>query len=98
MLKMTAIELGLISDINMHLYLGIYYIGIYYIAKRYSKANNKYMTGYDNSEESIFITYLDANNLYGWALSKYVPYGGFEWLSPEEIKNFKVNSISKNSL
>ena len=56
------------------------------------------MTDYDNSEESIFITYLDANNLYGWALSKYVPYGGFEWLSPEEIKNFKVNSISKNSL
>ena len=93
MLKMTAIELGLISDINMHLYLGIYYTGIYYITKRYSKANNKYMTDYNNSEESIFITYLDANNLYGWAMSKYVPYGGFEWLSPEEIKNLKVNSM-----
>ena len=45
--------------------------GIYYIAKRYSKAN-KYMESYDSSEESKFIEYLDANNLYGWAMSQYL--------------------------
>ena len=54
--------------------------GISYIAKRYIKANNKYMTDYD-SEECIFIIYLDANNLYGWPMNKYLLYGEFEWLS-----------------
>ena len=34
---------------------------------------------YDESKESVFIEYLDTNNLYGWAMSKYLPYGGFKW-------------------
>ena len=55
--------------------------GISYIAKRYSKANNKPMTDYDSREESIYIIYLEANNLYGWAMSQYLPYGGFKWLN-----------------
>ena len=38
---------------------------------------------YDESKESIFLEYLDANNLYGWAMSKYLPYGGFKWNSTE---------------
>ena len=71
--------------------------GIFYIAKRYSKANNKYMTDHDSSVESTLIIYLDANNLCGWAMSDYLPYGEFECLSQEEIKNFDVNSISKNN-
>ena len=70
--------------------------GVSYIAKRCSKANNKYMTDYVSSEESIFTIYLDANNFYGWAIS--VPYGRFKWWSQKEIKNFHVNSISENSL
>ena len=55
------------------------------------------MTDYDNSEESKFIIYLDANNLYGYVISQYLPYGGFKWLSQEKIKNFDVNSISEDS-
>ena len=51
--------------------------GISYIAKRYSKANNKYMNDYDPKKPSKFITYLDMNNLYGWAMSEYFPYGEF---------------------
>ena len=47
--------------------------GISYIAKRYSKANNKYMGCYDSSKESKYITYVDANNLYRWAMSQYLP-------------------------
>ena len=47
--------------------------GISYIAKRYSKANNKYMKCYDEYKENEFIMYLNANNLYGWAMSQYLP-------------------------
>ena len=42
---------------------------ISYIAKRHTKANNKYMENYDSNKESKYITYRDANNLYGWAMS-----------------------------
>ena len=65
MLKMTGIELELISNINIHLFIEKGRRGISYIAKRYSKANNKYVKNYDSTKENIFITYFDANNLYG---------------------------------
>ena len=71
--------------------------GISYIAKRYSKANNKYMKSYDNSKPSKYITYLDANNLHGWAMIQYLPYSRFKWLNQKEIDRFDVNMISKNS-
>ena len=54
--------------------------GISYIAKRYSKANNKYMNDYDSKHSLTFITCLDLNNLYGGAINEYVPYGGFKML------------------
>ena len=69
--------------------------GISYIAKRYSKANNKYMENYNSTKPSIYIEYLDMNNLYGWAMSGYLPHGGFNWL--KNIDNFDANSISENS-
>ena len=65
MLKMTGIELELISDTDMHLFIekGMRG-GISYSTKRHSKANNKYMKDYDSDKEKIFMMYLDANNLY----------------------------------
>ena len=69
--------------------------GISYIAKRYAKANNKYMKNYDPKKPSKFITYLDMNNLYSWAMSSYLPYGGFKWL--KDVDKFDVNSISEKS-
>ena len=48
------------------------------IAKRYDKANNKYMSDYDSNKSSTFIIYLDKNNLYGWTMSEYLPYEEFE--------------------
>ena len=69
MLKMTEIELELISDIHMYLFIEkVMRGGISYIAKRFSKANNKHMKCYDDKKPSKYITYLDANNLYGWAM------------------------------
>ena len=81
MLKMTGVKLEKISNIDKYLFIekGLRG-GISYIAKRYAKANNKYMKDYDPKKPSKFITYLDMNNLYGWAMSSYLPYGGFKWL------------------
>ena len=98
MLKMTKIELELINDIDMHLLIekGMRG-GIFYIAKRHSKTNNKYMMCYDSSKESIYISYLHANNLYGGAMSQYLPYGRFKWLNQKEISGFCLNSTSENN-
>ena len=72
MLKMTGIKLGKISNTDKG--------GISYIAKRYVKANNKYINDYDPNNQSTFISYFDMNNLYGWVMSEYLPYEGFRWL------------------
>ena len=47
--------------------------GISYIAKGYSEANSKYIKNYDRTKSSKYISYLDMNNLYGWAMSRYLP-------------------------
>ena len=67
--------------------------GISYIAKRYSKANSKYVNVYDPEKLSTFINYLDMNNLYGWAMDKYLPHKEFEWL--ENIHEFNVMLINE---
>ena len=92
MLKMTDIEFKKISDSNKYLFIekGLRR-GISYITKRYVKANNKYINDYDPKKPSIFISYLDMNNLYGWAMSEYLPYGGFKWL--KNVDTFDVKSI-----
>ena len=99
MLKMTGIELELISDIDMHLFIekGMRG-GIFYIAERFSKTNNIYIKSYDVNKPSKFIMYLDANNLNGWAMSQYLPFSIFKWLYQEEIDKFDVNSTECNSI
>ena len=56
-----------------------------YIANRYGKANNKYMEEYDDNARSKYIMYLDANNLYGWAMSQHLPTGNVRWTTDKEI-------------
>ena len=58
--------------------------GLCHSIHRYAKANNKYMKNYNNNEESSYIQYLDANNLYGWAMSKKLPVNGFKWLDNDK--------------
>ena len=96
MLKMTDVKLEKISDIDQYLFIekgtrG----GVSYIAKRYAKANNKYASDYDSNKQSTFITYLDKNNLYGWAMSEYLPYGEFKWL--KNVDELDVMSINEKS-
>ena len=78
---MADVKLEKIWDIVMYLFIekGLKG-GISYSAKTYSKANNKYVKSYDTTKTSKYISYLDRNNLYGWVMSGYLPYGGFKWL------------------
>ena len=55
------------------------------------------MKCYDSSEGSKFIMYLDRNNLYGLAMSQYLPYSGFKWSNQKEISDFCLNFVSENS-
>ena len=71
--------------------------GISYIASRHGQANNKYMSNYDKNKPSKFITYLDANNLYGWARSQYLPTGGFRWMTEKEINKTNLAKYKDDS-
>ena len=90
-LKVTEVKLELLSDPDMLLMVekGIRG-GISMISNRYGKANNKYMGDrFDNREPSKYITYLDANNLYGWAMSKSLPMHGFKWMKVSELETWE---------
>ena len=89
-LEKTSINLELIRDPNIHLMLenGIRG-GISMITHRHSIANNKYMENYDPSKESKYIEYLDANNLYGWAMSRPLPTDGFRWMRRPELDDWR---------
>ena len=67
--------------------------GICHSIHRYAKANNKYMKNYNNNEEPSYIQYLDANNLYGWAMSKKLPVNGFRWLDSDKINEINEEFI-----
>ncbi|XP_058029287.1 uncharacterized protein LOC131193286 [Ahaetulla prasina] len=80
LLKKTGVELELLTDHDQYLFIekgkrG----GISMVSKRYARANNPLVEGYDSSKPTFYIMYLDANNLYGWAMSQPLPTGGFKW-------------------
>ena len=93
-LKMTNIQLELLSDVNMLLMFekGIRG-GISIISNRYGEANNKYMKKFNKKKLNKFLMYLDANNLYGWAMSQKLPTHGFKWLSSGEMEKLFNNQI-----
>ena len=90
-LKKTGVELELLSDPDMLLMFekGIRG-GISMISNRHGKANNSYMDGeYDDKRATKYITYLDANNLYGWAMCKPLPTSNFKWMDDGELMSWK---------
>ena len=97
LLKKTGVELELFTEVEMHMFVerGIRG-GISMVSKRHAKANNPLVSGYDPSKPNSYIMYLDANNLYGWAMSKPLPKSGFKWKrvmpTEEEIMNKKENA------
>ena len=98
MFKMTNIKLELMTDIDMFQFIekGLRG-GISYIANRYGKANNKYMKEYDEMAPSKYIMYLDANNLYGWAMSQYLPTGRFRWMTQKQIDKIDLAKYKEDS-
>ena len=97
--KETGVELELFTDYEMHLFVerGMRG-GISMVSKRHAKANNPQVPGYDPSKPKKFIMYLDANNLYGWAMSKPLPKRDFKWkrVMPTEEEILKKKENAKN--
>ena len=83
------------SDVDMYQYIerGMRG-GVSYIAHRHAKANNKYMKNYDPTKADKHIMYLDANNLYGWAMSQSLPTGNFKW---ENVNKINLEKYGENS-
>ena len=85
-LKKANVKLKLLTDYDMLLMVEEGIRGaICHSIHRHAKANNKCMENYDESKESSYIPYLDANNLYGWAMSQKLPVNGFKWIDSNEI-------------
>ena len=80
-LRKTGIKLELLTDNDMLLMFekGIRG-GMCQVSHHYTNTNNKYLKNYDKNKESSYIEYLEANNLYGWAMSKKLPTRDFKWL------------------
>ena len=98
-LKETGVKLELLTDVDMLLMVEKGILGgICHATHMYAKVNNKYMKNYDENEESSFLEYLDANNLYGWAMSEPLPVDGFDWIKDlskideDLIKNYDKDS------
>lgn len=97
MLLKTGIELDLISDMDMYLMIerGIRG-GLTQVTLKHAVANNKYMTSFDKQKASAYLMYLDANNLYGLAMSRYLPFKNFRWcrtsFSANDVLNYDETS------
>ena len=96
-LKKTNIKLELLTDYDMLLMVekGIRG-GICHSIHRHGEANNKYMKNHDKNEESSYIQYLDATDLYGWAMSQKLPVNGFKWVQNNEINEEFIKNYNEN--
>ena len=67
-----------------------------YIADRHGNANHNYIKEYNEKAPSKYIMYLDANNLYGWAMNQYLPTGNFRWMTDKEISKIDLAKYKEN--
>src|SRR2546426_4804001 len=96
-LKKTKVQLELFTDPDQLLFVekGIRG-GISTIMNRYSRANNKYLPDFKPEEPSKYILYLDANNLYGYAMSESLPTGEFKFLTERQIDKLNFDNVQDN--
>jgi len=93
-LKFTNVKLDLITDPDIYLMIeNNMRGGISTISHRYAEANNPSVEGYDPTKPTSYITYFDANNLYGDAMSNPLPIGKFRLLAESETNTFDLLSI-----
>lgn len=93
-LKYTDVKLDTLTDINQHLFIErCMRGGISVITHRHAKANNPFLEDYNPGEPTSYILYLDANNLYGWAMSQPLPVGEFKWMTEEQLNQFDVTQV-----
>ena len=92
-LKKTNVELELLTAYDMLLMVeeGIRG-GVCHAMQRCAKANNKYIKDYDRTKKSSYIQYLDANNLYGKAMTEKLPVRGFRWM--DEISKIDEDFVN----
>ena len=99
MLRHTGIELELLTDPDMYLMIeaGIRG-GVSMITKKHSKANNPYIKeSYDIDKPVVYLMYLDANNLYGWAMCRAMPEKDFVWCTEQQLHDLNVMDIDERS-
>ena len=101
-LKKRGVKLELLTDIDMLLMVEKRIRGgMCQAIHRYDKANKKYMKNYDKNNESSYLMYLDANNLYEWAMSQKLPVNGFKWINNlskfnESFKKIMMKTVIKD--
>ena len=98
-LKYTDVKLDTLVDIDQHLFIepGMRG-GISMIVRQHAKANNPLMADYNPAELNSYILYLDANNLYGWAMSQPLPVGEFKWMTEEQLNQFDITQVLDDAL
>jgi hypothetical protein len=98
LLKMTGVELDVITDPEMELFISASIRGgVSTITHRHVTANNPYIEGYDDQLPNSYIAYLDANNLYGHAMSQSLPFADFRFLAPREINNLDYMNVAPDA-
>ena len=93
MLKLTGVSIELVQDADMYSFFekGIRG-GVSMIVQRFAKANNDNATTaefpFNCAEPKKYLAYLDANNLYGWAMCQKLPLKGFQWMTIDQCEDF----------
>jgi hypothetical protein len=100
MLKYTGIKIELFTNMSMHDFVEqAKHGGITMAARRYFKANNPQCNNFNPKKPRTWLSYVDANNFYGWAMSQYLPTGNYKWEYSEKfLKDPDNNQNVLNSI
>ena len=98
MLRMTQVEIELLTDPDMYCFIekGVRG-GVSVISHRFARANNSYLENYDSKKNSSYIISWDMNNLYGCSMSEPLPIRNFRWLSQDEIQSLNLSTLDDNA-